>query len=317
MGGGGVSGELARLAVGRELDLATLWKWRDLAKQQPEYYRDYNTYAERIRDVNQALHAENGSVKSLGEAAIEEFILGIKTGGDDVPVPDQFRHIDPARIRQYLPRQHARNRPPLIEAPDAPLGYATPVHLPDNPLMLRFYQLDRQRAAATIHVDVEDMTPGEYQLHELGPITVTPDCKIEFSARSGQTHLQLGSRLYEPGAGNTWDAYVSLKFDGPAYGGTADEDQVLVGRIILISTSPGLLGLSRPVGDCQSSTCARSSPGHCILNCMVWPAGISTAMGTPMSSPASADTDTGMWGKMARSTSSGWNWCRERRASRG
>ncbi len=45
-----------------------------------------------------------------------------------------------------------------------------------------------------------------------------------------------GQRLYEPGADNQWEAYVSLKFDGPTYGGKAEQDRVLCDRIILVKT---------------------------------------------------------------------------------
>jgi hypothetical protein len=45
---------------------------------------------------------------------------------------------------------------------------------------------------------------------------------------------QLGERLHEPGTPNLWEAWVSLKFDGPTYGGTAAEDQVLCDRIIVV-----------------------------------------------------------------------------------
>ena len=34
-----------------------------------------------------------------------------------------------------------------------------------------------------------------------------------------------------------WEAYASMKFDGPTYGGTAKKDQVLVDRVILVSAS--------------------------------------------------------------------------------
>jgi hypothetical protein len=85
-----------------------------------------------------------------------------------------------------------------------------------------------------LKIDQEQITPGEYRLYELGEITVTPDCWIWFSAQSWATHLEVGTRLYEPGAENNWSAWVSLKFDGPSYGGEAEEDTVLVGRIVFV-----------------------------------------------------------------------------------
>ena len=48
------------------------------------------------------------------------------------------------------------------------------------------------------------------------------------------TRLEIGARVYEPGAANIWHAWVSLTLDGPSYGGKADKDEVLCDRIILV-----------------------------------------------------------------------------------
>ena len=40
--------------------------------------------------------------------------------------------------------------------------------------------------------------------------------------------------MYDSESDNLWDAYVSLKFDGPTYGGKAKEDLVLCDQIILV-----------------------------------------------------------------------------------
>ena len=99
-----------------------------------------------------------------------------------------------------------------------------------------------------------EIVPGKYHIYSLAEIEVTPDCQIWFSSSSWQTHLQLGSRLYQPGAANRWQAYVSMKFDGSTYGGTG-ADTVLCDRVILLRCD-GLVeadargarpGTSRPV----------------------------------------------------------------------
>ena len=82
-----------------------------------------------------------------------------------------------------------------------------------------------------------EITLGEYRVYELGEIEVSPECMIWFSAQSWATHLDIGSRLHEPGAGNRWRAYASMRFDGPAYGGGAGKDEVLVDRVILVPVS--------------------------------------------------------------------------------
>lgn len=76
--------------------------------------------------------------------------------------------------------------------------------------------------------------PASLHAADLALSTLTPDCWIWFSAASWATNQQLGERLYEPGALNQYSAWVSLKFDGPTYGGTAKEDLVLCDRIIVV-----------------------------------------------------------------------------------
>jgi hypothetical protein len=126
---------------------------------------------------------------------------------------------------------------------EAAFAYAATVHFPDRPFELGFYQwISREPAPGTpsgIHgarlkLDKDQITAGKYRLYELGEITVTPDSWIWFSAKSWVTHLEVGTRVWEPGAANIWHAWVSIKFDGPSYGGTAKEDLVLVDRIILV-----------------------------------------------------------------------------------
>jgi len=175
-------------------------------------------------------------------------------------LPKELSGVDPSRVRQYVPSV-GRATNPRVEDEDAAFGYAASVYKADMPFNFGFYQNDRatrdesllpklpegakaswQRAlnkkfTLQREISADEIVPEKYRLYELGEIEVTPKCIIWFSAQSWQTHLEIGSRLYEPGAGNRWAAYASIKFDGPTYGGTAKEDLVLVDRVILISLS--------------------------------------------------------------------------------
>ncbi len=240
----------------RELNFATLWKWQELTERYPDYFTDHEVHADRIREVNAAL-TDGTRVRPLGESALDEFLLKIRASANEAPLPDRFSDIDPSRVRQFVPlRNHGGAR--IVAAPDAAFGYAAPVHKPDMPFNFGFYEgteAPRERenlpelspdSPLTWHrtlsgtfslrheLTQEDIVPGEYHLYELGEITLTPDCMIWFSNRSWATNLKLGHRLYEAAGDNTWRALVSMKFDGPTYGGTADEDLVLVERIVLV-----------------------------------------------------------------------------------
>jgi len=245
--------------VRRKLDFATLWKWLDLVEKYPEYFDDYQIVANRIRYANAAVTAKP-FVRPVGAGIVDDFVLKIKAGGKEPPLPKELSGVDLSRVQQYVPSV-GRATNPRAEDEDAAFGYAAPVYKPDMPFNFGFYQNDRATSDESVlpklaegakatwqralnktftlqrEISAGEIVPEKYQLYELGEIEVTPKCIIWFSAQSWQTHLQIGSRLYEPGAGNKWKAYASIKFDGPTYGGTAKEDLVLVDRVILISMS--------------------------------------------------------------------------------
>jgi len=199
----------------------------------------------------------SGVAKTSGKTAVTATPSPAKYSTEPLPVPNRFKDIAPERIRQYIPRRHVRKKVPFITAPDAKLGYAAPVVKPDMPFNFGYFQNDStiqdlsalpqlpegskaawKRTGKGFSLQrtltAEEIIPGKYHIYELGEIRVTPDCLIWFSAQSWQTHLRVGTRLYKPDSDNRWQAYVSMKFDGPSYGGEAQEDAVLVDRVILV-----------------------------------------------------------------------------------
>ncbi len=242
----------------RQLDIATLWKWFDLKKTYPQAYADHLPVLERIREANAAgaLPTPAWEGKDLNRKPNPgpepgDFATLIEAGGKVKTLPPEFDGIDPANIRQFVPRVGTWiPKLLLILDPDAAFGYAVPVFRPDLPLSFGFYQDDTKFHGARRNLLKEELIPGEYTLYKLGEIALTPSCSIWFSARSWATRLELGERLYEPGADNRWDAYVSLKCLGPTYGeisgddlmpleqrdyqGLDPADLVLVDRIILV-----------------------------------------------------------------------------------
>jgi hypothetical protein len=245
--------------VRRKLDFATLWKWLSLKEAHPDYFADHEAIAARIRTTNTAV-SKKFQVRPVGSSIVADFLLKIKAGGKQPPLPAQFGGVDPTRVRQFVPIGR-RATSPYVEDADAAFGYAAPVHLPDMPFRFGFHQNDwATRDAAALprlpknakatwtralnrtftlqrRITADEIVPGEYRVYELGEVEVSPHCMVWFSARSWGTHLELGKRLYEPGAENRWQVHVSMKFNGPTYGGGAQKDQVLVDRIILVPTS--------------------------------------------------------------------------------
>ncbi|MDP7248549.1 MAG: hypothetical protein QGF00_03020 [Planctomycetota bacterium] len=225
--------------VRRELDFATLWKWFELRKQHPEYFRDHRTHVQRITAVNDAKTPSGLKPRPLGKSALEDFVAVIQGGGQEKPLPSQFDGIDKSRIRTFIPTNKARVMKKRVVDPDAAFGFAATVHLPDLPFQFGFFQWKTRQPPTGNHgprrsLDLKEITPGSYRLYKLGTITVTPDSLIWFSAKSWLTNLNAGKRLFEPGADNQWESWISLKFDGPSYRGKAEKDLVLCDRIILV-----------------------------------------------------------------------------------
>lgn len=215
----------------RELDFASLWQWFKLRKARPDYFQDAKTFASRIKAA---------SPRPFAPGALADFMAIIEGGGEEKPLPAEFNGIERSRIQTFVPTNSGRQAGPLtVKDAEAAWGYAATIHEPDLPFQIGFYQWESRQPSkgkegARLRLEQKDITPGKYRLYKLGGITLVPDCWIWFSAKSWATNQQLGERLYEPGTSNQWDAWVSLKFDGPTYGGTATADLVLCDRIIVV-----------------------------------------------------------------------------------
>jgi len=228
----------------RELDFATLWKWFSLRKAHPDYFQDHTVYSRRIAAANVAKAPAGMQPRPLAPGALSDLLAVIEGGGEEKPLPPSFDGLDRSRIQTFVPTNTGRELGPRqVKDPEAAWGYGVTVHAPDLPFQFGFYQWESRHPPKGTHgprvsLARNDIAPGQYRLYKLGRITLTPDCWIWFSAKSWATQLQVGERLYEPGADNLWDAWVSLKFEGPTYGGTAATDQVLCDRIILVRQGP-------------------------------------------------------------------------------
>ena len=89
-----------------------------------------------------------------------------------------------------------------------------------------------------LEIERDQITPGQYRLYRLGEIDLTTDDSLIWFGRSWATNLEISSRLYFPGEINRWEAWVSLRFAGSAYGGDG-ENEVLCDRVILVQQPDG------------------------------------------------------------------------------
>ncbi len=215
----------------RELDLATLWRWFDLVELHPDIYTDHTVVVDRLTSIN-----DTPGVVAIGEADLEYFTTIILGGGGEQPLPDAFDGIARSRIRTFVPYRH-RGWPRVVLDPEAARGYAAVVDSPDLPFSVGGHQFDTGLRVADVNLAPGDVEAGVYELVSLGEIEVTPETWVFFGG-SWTTHLEIGRHLHEEGEANLWQVHVSLKLDGPAYGGTGAENQVLVDRVFMVDASP-------------------------------------------------------------------------------
>ncbi len=238
-----LSFELANVQrLRRNLDFATLFRWFDLTAAYPDYFADYKIYSARIKAVNEAKRADLVSQpRPLGERIVSVFESRIRGGGEK-PLPAEFDGIDRLRIRTFMPAMHANNASAqgYFDDPDAAFGFAPSVHTPELPFNFGLYQSDTKKHGIRRSIEKDEITPNVYRLYKLGRIVLSPQSQIWFSSKSWSTKLELAD-LWEPGDPNEWDAYASIKFQGPLYGGepvqglrAGEVDLVLIDRVILV-----------------------------------------------------------------------------------
>jgi hypothetical protein len=222
------SDERAKKNVNRlrkSLDMATLGRWHALAKVFPVHFTDYSLVKARI-----------GRVNLLRAGTLSDWELKIKAGDVHKPLPQFFDKFPKELISEFVPINTSNNpKVKTVLDPDAAFGYATTINSPDMPFNFGFHQNDTKKAGAARTLVQKDIVPNEWKLYHLGEIKITPNCMIWFSSKSWETNLELGG-MFRPDAANSFDTYVSLKFQGLAYGGEG-ESRVLCDRIILVDQS--------------------------------------------------------------------------------
>jgi len=215
------------LMLRRSLDIATLRLWFKLAKAYPAYFKDYNIHLGRIEDIQKKRNPPPWYHKL---AMLDDLVIVLRAGNQEKPLPPEFANFNKDLIRQYKPGGGG-----MVADPDAAFGYAITVDQPNMPFTFGFCPMETKvkEWGPRCSLASGDIKPGAYQLFKLGTITVTANCIVYFGI-SWMTNCQLGQRLYEPGAENQWDAWVSLKFDGPLYGGKAKNTVAMCDRIIFV-----------------------------------------------------------------------------------
>ncbi len=196
-----VIGNVLRLR--KTLDMATLSRWSELSKRWPDDYKDPMLFRNRL-----------GDLPLFYATGVDDNMKMIEVSGAEKPLPEPFAKLDQETVKRFVPTR-GKGIPKIVKDKDAAFGYAAVVNQPDSPFQFGFYQNDRKKEGPRGKLKNEECIRGEFKIYPLGEIEVTPDSFVWFSARSWETNVKIGERLYSPPSAvndNRYDVYVSLKF---------------------------------------------------------------------------------------------------------
>ncbi|MCC6579493.1 MAG: DUF4838 domain-containing protein [Phycisphaeraceae bacterium] len=220
------------------LDCATLTCWnqqdsdrvagatrQDIAKR----YTDIYTQTLRLR--------KNPGVFDSNLQTLHIFLEPRLNMTPPKPLPASLSDIPQDRIRQILPDMggfclDAKLATDPQAAASICIGRPTEGELP---LTLGFDDETRKAFVINGQIEKKDILPGKYQLHKIGRAALNERCNVWIS-KSWTIGFTLNSYYDALHSDQAWDIYVSLRFDGPAYGGEdpAAVNHVSVDRLILV-----------------------------------------------------------------------------------
>lgn len=215
---------LARMS----LDAFAIVKWKHLIGKYPEMAAQLDMLRNRLSSTYRQMAARRmpGMPADIGEWLHPE---------EEVPVPGEFREITPELLFQVNPDYPNKLHSTLVARDsEAAWGVANVEQNDQNPYRIGFYDTLNKKSGVSRVIQREEIVSGKYRFYRLGKIKVTPGCIIW----GGKWYISVNlGHLYsidEPDA--EYEAYVSLKFEGPAYGGTgqAEDNRVLCDRVILV-----------------------------------------------------------------------------------
>ncbi len=171
-------------------------------------------------------------IKKLSAAALASGALDVQPS---IPLPQEFKDIPVTQLLQIKPDfPVALPEKLMVKDSDAAWGKANFEKNDQKPYRIGFYDYHAKKSGITKSINESEIAPDTYKFYKLGKIKLTPSCRIwggRWEILVNLTHLY---SISEPDT--EYDAYISLKFEGPAYSAASKDkpNQVLCDRVLLI-----------------------------------------------------------------------------------
>lgn len=202
---------------------------------------DVDTVINRLRKnykiAAEAYRAKGGAVKKEMKV-IENFITGVKAR---ILKPEQFKNCEIV-VDLAWPQFNNYYRSRVIDAPDAAGGRAVALKSKRERGILQFgyYDATNKKQVHTITIPKNQVPQDEkFHFYRIGKITLSPKGYI-WAHSSWEIQKQMDPYYNNIGLSNDYEAFISIKAQGPAYvPGSKKENAVMVDRILLIRPMEG------------------------------------------------------------------------------
>lgn len=211
----------------------------ELLKSYPELIGKYPAYKGGSKAVYERIESrmKETGLEKRNPAAASFILKGLKDSLAiaeliSLPLPEQFSSIADRKVIRLFPQKSSRTVQDEMKDAAYGLAFGLEVENPDKPFNCGFYDAVSKKF---FHHDISpgDLKKGTFAFYKIGTNKLSSICRI-WVHPSWATGCELGRFFDIDNPDKPWDMYVSLKFTGPAYDGTAGKNRVYIDQLLLI-----------------------------------------------------------------------------------
>ncbi len=218
------------LRIGSDIEL--LKSYPEMIVRFPEYKGGAkNVYARietRLKKIGQEKRNPAGATQVLKDLQDTLTIAEVIP----LPLPEPFASFRDRKVIRLFPQKSGAVEKNEMKDAAYGLAFGLEVKEPQKPFNCGFYDAVAKKFH---HMDIPsaNLKKGTFAFYKIGTHKLSQICRI-WGHPSWATGCELGRFFEIDNPDNPWDMYVSLKFTGPAYDGTAGENRVYIDQLLLI-----------------------------------------------------------------------------------